>query len=929
MQLHYEHCIPKKEEDPLARRTVVVFRHGKQHDVMFDTGTSVLDNDHQADIQMDVAFSSAVNFGHPSSDIIEGKEVYTKDTLIQSGAHHFERRWVSGTMRDGCDSILVERQDLLLREDDGLCWLQITSARNEGGASLHQSFMNKTPIRVFRSSELDSRYAPDVYQDEIGQVLYRYDGLYAVKAIWDSDGDETDEAPSADGSQYTFLLTRYPKLPADESTEPEMIYNHLSVQELWNEIQKRRQILKPRPFQFSHPITSLAPIGDKSNLTRRRKDIIELPSESNSKLRKKRRKNHVNNDESEETRIIPDNEIESTQADGNSLSSDQLGKKPKRASAAAARSYLQEAMQNKFGLQEKEKKPADGSTGSKRSTSNRSSQESILRNDHPSSEKETKFVSVLKGLQSNFADTDESLSVSSVQATDRKPTKRTYTRRNVGVAKKGIKRSRSNQDSIEELPTKRKLAIDPSTVEVGHRIHVDYKNILYKATVRKVRAKNNVLDFLVHYDGNKKSNVRWINAEMINEVLSEPEAVDEVNTKRSVSQKRVTVTAKDHTEDYESVQDQETIESNEQNEQGDTAFAYHKGDMVYVDYKNVLYHASIQRTKLNRKGLQEYLVHYDGFKKTSDRWVTADSLFDINDKSTERYNKQRGEETIISTADKLPSSAVPKRKNHLLEGHNENENMSISSSLDMGKNEPGVDFLPGSCVFVARDNALYLAKMLKRRGKAPDMDYLVHYDGSSDNYDSWVPLHLIYEINPRTRRIYESTSDKRDPLNDGDDDDESDEESDARGENAVDKSPGKRASRSKKASTKFKESEDYENARRPSPKMSDANKKMSTAPKKTESDRGKNSIQKVPKLLDMTGIEAGVEFLPGSTVFIVWKNALYLGKMLKKRGKGADMEYFVHYDGFRKSSDAWVSASMIYEINPQTKRAFNKQNKQK
>lgn len=928
MQVHYEHCIPKKEEDPIAKRTVVVFRHGKQNDVMFDTGNSVLENDHQADLQMDATFSSAVKFGHPSSDIIEGKEVYTKETLIQSGAHHFERRWVSGTMRDGCDSVLVERQDLLLREDDGLCWLQITSARNEGGASLYQSFVNKTPIRVFRSSELDSRYAPDVYQDEIGQVLYRYDGLYAVKAIWDSDGDETDEAPPADGSQYTFLLTRYPKLPADESTEPEMIYNHMSVQELWNEIQKRRQILKPRPFQLSHPITSLAPVGDKSNLTRRRKDIIELPSESNSKLRKKRRKNHVNNDESEETRIITENEIESTQADGNSLSSEQLGKKPKRASAAAARSYLQEAMQNKFGSQDKEKKPIDGTAGSKRSTINKSSQESVSSNDHPPSDKETKFVSVLKGMQSNFADTEESISISSVQASDRKPAKRTYTRRNV-VAKKGIKRSRSNQDSIEELPTKRMLAIDPGAVEVGHRIHVDYKNILYKATVRKVRAKNNVLDFLVHYDGNKKSNVRWITAEMINEVLPETEAVDDVKTKGSVIQKRITTTNMDHTQDDESVQDQDTIESNKQNEQGDTTFAHHKGDMVYVDYKNVLYLASIQRSKLNRKGVQEYLVHYDGFKKTSDRWVTADSLFDINEKSTERYNKQRGEETVVSTADKLTSSAVSKRKNHLLEGHNEKN--SISSSLDMGNNEPGVDFLPGSCVFVARDNALYLAKMLKRRGRAPDMDYLVHYDGSSDNYDSWVPVHLIYEINPRTRRIYESTSDKRDPLNDGDEDDESesDEESDAEGEKAVDKSPGKRTSRSKKASTKYSESEDYKKVRRTSPKMSDTNQKMSTAQKKAESDRGKNNIQKVPKLLDMTGIEAGVEFLPGSTVFIVWKNALYLGKMLKKRGKGVDMEYFVHYDGFRKSSDAWVSASMIYEINPQTKRAFNKQNKQK
>lgn len=923
MQLYYEHCIPKKEDDPFAKRTVVVFRHGKQNDVMFDTGIPVFDND-QTDVHTDFATSSTVNFGHPSSDIIEGKEVYTKEMLIQSGAHHFERRWVSGTMRDGCDSILVERQDLLLREDDGLCWLQITSARHEGGAALYQSFTNKTPIRVFRSSDLDSRYAPDVYQDEVGQTLYRYDGLYAVKAIWDSDGDETDEAPSSDGLQYTFLLTRYPKVPADESIESEMNYNRMSVQELWNEIQKRRQILKPRPFQFSHPITSLAPIGDKSNLTRRRKDVIELPSETNSKQRKKRKKNLVNTEESEESKIVTDCEVKSAQADTDSLNIDQPGKKPKRASAAAARSYLQEAMQNKFGSQEKEKKfissERDDASSLKRSTNNKSSEESVSSDDHHFSDKGTKVISVPIGLQSHIADTEESISVSSTQISDMKRTKRTYTRRSTATSNKGTKRSRSSPDSRKAHLKKQKLKIDPSVIEVGNRIHVDYKNILYKATVRKIRVKNNVLEFSVHYDGNKKSNVRWINAEMINGILPGADNTDEVKSNSRIGQPSA-VTKMNDEEDYESIQDQETLESNE----GVTSFSYQKGDMVYVDYKNVLYHASIQRTRINRKGVQEYLVHYDGFKRTSDRWLTADSLFDINEESTDRYKMQRGEESFSSKANM--TSSISKGKN-LVTGVQE-VSTSASPSLDMGKNEPGVDFLPGSCVFVVRDDALYLAKMLKRRGKAPDMDYLIHYDGSSDNYDSWVPIHLIYEINPRTRRIYESTSNKRDPLNDGEEDDESDEESDTEDGKVLNESPGRRTARSKNVPTKSIKSDEYSKTRRSSPQKSDIHLNSSPTNKKPERKRGKNHNEKMPKLLEMTGIEAGVEFLPGSTVFIVWKDALYLGKMLKKRGKGADMEYFVHYDGFRKSSDAWVSASMIYEINPQTKRAFNKQKKQK
>ena len=49
------------------------------------------------------------------------------------------------------------------------------------------------------------------------------------------------------------------------------------------------------------------------------------------------------------------------------------------------------------------------------------------------------------------------------------------------------------------------------------------------------------------------------------------------------------------------------------------------------------------------------------------------------------------------------------------------------------------------------------------------MDYLVHFDTSSNDHDSWTPLSAIYEINPRTRRIFEGTADKRENMNDDDD----------------------------------------------------------------------------------------------------------------------------------------------------------------
>lgn len=934
MQTSYEHCVPKKDDDLAAKRSVVVFRHGNRNNVLFDSGVSLVNEEEQSSVSFDSSPSGIISFGHPPCDIIEGKEVYTKEMLSQSGAHHFERRWVSGTIRDGCDSILVERQDPLLREDDGLCWLQITSSRNEGGAALYQSFLNATPIRVFRSSQLDSRYAPDLYTDELGQIIYRYDGLYAVKAIWDSDGDETDEAPPTDGSQYTFLLTRYPKLPADGAIDSDDIYNRISVQELWNEIQKRRQVIKFRPFQFSHPITTLAPIGDKSNLARRRKDIIELPSESNSKLRKKRRKIVGNNDDHQDPNNIPEAEIEIAITDMNSICSVQPESKPKRASAKAARSYLQEAMQNKFGSQEKEKLPI--SDRDERLRNNLMSIENLSKSDENAIEQMVYSDEMTGANESNVNHLNSS---TPVKLNDVKQMKRSYTRRSPVIDAKRNKRVRSNVDDTNQREVKSNLSVDPRTVSVGSRIHVDYKEVLYKASVHRVRVRDDIHEFLVHYDGNKKSNLRWIQAKMIKEVLSNgADVVEEVEpisgTKRSTGLS-LTIPECNYLSDHE---DESTAATNHSDSpENNVPFLYKKGDSIYVDYKNVLYIACVQNTRINRKGVKEYFVHYEGFKKTSDRWMAEDSLVEVNEESTKKYNSQRGEETTIgknSSASNKAAPFIPSRNSR--QNLSERNQVSSGPSVDMGSNEPGVDFLPGSCVFVVRDDALYLAKMLKRRGRAPHMEYFVHYDGSSDNYDSWVPVSSIYEINPRTRRIYESTSYKRDVLNDGVNEDDTDDDSNinvdavalAKGEKTKKRfdSLSKSSSRPKRKTSEEVHEEEENKGTKIFSRLSDPDDKSSLLSNKSANIRNRNSSHESGStMFNMGGIEAGVEFLPGSTVFIVWKNALFLGKMLKKRGKGADMEYFVHYDGFRKSADAWVSASMIYEINPQTKRAFNKQ----
>ncbi len=80
MQLSYEHCMPKKEDDLNAKRTVVVFRHGRTASVTFDTGRPVF-------TAPNLPTAEIAKFGHPIREIVEAKEVFDRLMLVQSGAH--------------------------------------------------------------------------------------------------------------------------------------------------------------------------------------------------------------------------------------------------------------------------------------------------------------------------------------------------------------------------------------------------------------------------------------------------------------------------------------------------------------------------------------------------------------------------------------------------------------------------------------------------------------------------------------------------------------------------------------------------------------------------------------------------------------------------------------------------------------------------
>jgi hypothetical protein len=64
------------------------------------------------------------------------------------------------------------------------------------------------------------------------------------------------------------------------------------------------------------------------------------------------------------------------------------------------------------------------------------------------------------------------------------------------------------------------------------------------------------------------------------------------------------------------------------------------GTHVYVEYRRIFYSSTVLQTRRKRK-LIEYLVHYEGYKKSSDRWVKESSLHDVTPETTRRFEEQR------------------------------------------------------------------------------------------------------------------------------------------------------------------------------------------------------------------------------------------------------------------------------------------------
>ena len=903
----------------------------------------------------------------------------------------------------------TQTQEKDLRECDGLLWFLYSTDRANGGGALFRSYHNKLPIRIFRSSLLGGKYAPpflDVEDDleEDSDVAYRYDGLYMVRAVWDIHGHETETYPvTGENGWQTYFCTRLPRRPLEEEKREEgMEYNAMGCQELWSTIQKMRGVRKPKKFDIPPPPVKLGPLRKCaiSGAYKDRKAVGFVKPTGETQLfvappRQRRPK-------SKSPRAIPMEENDEDDDDNESKSNivclQQQQHQTNQVSSSSSLKVLTQRprLNSTMSFESNNASPSPRHVDAESDDSESSSSASQV---NANQNKRRKTTPNPKYSKDNAVYISKRTTAAKAEAANKV----------IFGGSKCLKRKSSDSVNYTVSATKGRCAVEESIITDGSRILVAHKGALYKATIRRRREKDGRHDFLIHYDGNKKSNTHWIGVDDIHKILEinvdtppkklnftasggvgikfavngtdkrcvgkrkspvpteefdsdnnmkNPQcvlpdnksipAVDDseldcqvvtISPLNAVAARKPRETVVSHVCKVESPRKKSSVKSiadvrgttdsdnddgSESDDDGNAKAKskptipskYPVGDHVYVEYRQIFYSSTILNIRRKRGGAGgstiEYLVHYEGYKKSSNTWVKEATLHEVNAKTTKRFEAQR-----ITPADKLPESkqqssesckAPRKRKGLFVD----TESTSLDNQPALQKKPPtpklrsdesdsvlksiksGVDFLVGSMVFVEWTGALFLAKMLKKRYSGDHAEYLISYDGYNSNHDAWVSIHKIYEVNPQTKRVYKKLN--IDMSVDG----------------GKQKKPGplpeRRETRKKAQDDDGATREDEGNSQSPSHISSRATAKVARAVSSLSSD--------------MKGIDSGVEFLPGSTIFAEYKGGLCLAKMMKKRGKGDYTEYLVEYNGLQKSLEAWVSTALIYEINPQTKRMF-------
>lgn len=970
--------------------------------------------------------------------------------------------------------------------------------------------------------------------EDDSDVAYRYDGLYMVRAVWDIYGNETESHPViGENGWQTFFCTRMPRRPLEkEKREEGIIYNTVGCQELWGAIQSMRGVRRLKKFEISLPPEKLPPMKRCAISGKFRdrkcvgyvKPVVEVPVEDVTKAKGKapsRIKSSVpNNKRGRQRRQQQQEEEEDSDLDEADKSNSEDSSEEDTVSRKRAQSPKHKVMTPRPRLNSASQLKRKTSSASAHDNDSSDSETSTAAATTTTQNKKRARSPSRKVILNNSLDVSaffpKRASAARAEAANRNIVgSRSYKRKSSETTSSaaaasskakqggGRKRAKANRRDEDEFSTSSEEESNPNSIDhsiltVGSRILVAYKGSVFKSTIRKRREKSGKHDFLIHYDGNKKTNVHWITVDKITKILeinvdtppkktvgkkvgvkkrgnngggrrkatatAKQESMDSQesvsNSKKSAPARKDSMASQDSAvnkrvglarsqslqqshyqdgsddekpanESHESDDDLSTNEgestaksipkpkktatkvvkavekkksapkskpkaskeeedssesepeeppkrkrsniktttvatatsrnsprkavvsdtksptknrsippglssssesdsddesstssSEEDNKKVAAAkpseeYKYPVGGHVYVEYRRILYSSSILKAKRKRT-VTEYLVHYEGYKKSSNRWVKEKDLHEVNAATNRRYEEQRHKPTDNEVDQQPEASATTRRKNPeaseqiSIDGSNRSaatkkkqppprRMRSDASEAALDALPSGVSFLAGSMVFVDWSGSLYFAKMMKKRYSGDRTEYLISYDGYKRSHDAWVSINKIYEVNPQSKRVFKMT------------------------EVTKSEKPKRRPSSTpkpvvpKRRETR-KKAQDDEEAASTSTRNSDAGLPFS----RSSSQASSQSSSRQTSSIDMNGIEPGVDFLPGSQVFAEYKGGLCLAKMVKKRGKDDYMEYFVQYTGLKKSHETWLSISMVWEINPQTKRMFRK-----
>jgi hypothetical protein len=196
VQHGYVHAMLKtpKGDYENGKRMAIIFRNGLQKHNMEDNGKIV--EDYKPRTRVQYIFGGMLNV------LTEG-ECYSREALMDMGAHLNDRGNIDGNKTDGCPSIIV----CFMRrrwDQDHFHFLTYEAGDHSRPLAMLKSYHDHKPIRVFRSSKGNrekGKFFPVSVDPK--RTVYRYDGLYYIICARSRDDKEADHS-----STRVFYMVR-------------------------------------------------------------------------------------------------------------------------------------------------------------------------------------------------------------------------------------------------------------------------------------------------------------------------------------------------------------------------------------------------------------------------------------------------------------------------------------------------------------------------------------------------------------------------------------------------------------------------------------------------------------------------------------------------------------------------------------------------